>query len=273
MRTEGNLSQMTPPKTPGSSDKPEFHARLSRLLIDSLGERLPELLAKVRQGAPTSSDIQEFTRVTIQVLIDDDRRHEDRIGPCRHHNLIHELQDKLAGPDQGESSLALFQLADHFRKCGSRFSENSVFEDWLTELINSGITRQLRGVMDTIVEVASYLGAGALGGIVGNRADAALVTTVRAAFQSVRTRWLARTSTDDAPLAEDEASDAAKAAAIARKYEPATLTVTSAHQQPDGSWIVHLDTSDPHNQQRQSLRAHVPPGDPAHATILIIPET
>jgi len=102
--------------------------------------------------------------------------------------------------------------------------------------------------------------------VIGNRADAALVATIRTTFQSVRARWLSRASTAEAPLSEDEATDAATAAVIAFGCEATTLMVTAAEAQQDGSWIVYIEALDLRTQQREALRARIPPGDPAHAT-------
>jgi hypothetical protein len=124
-------------------------------------------------------------------------------------------------------------------------------------------------IATTIIHVASYLGAAGLGGIVGNRADATLVAGARRLFRSVHDRWRRRASTSDAALSEDEAIDAAKAAAITLEYEPTTLTVISAIQDTDKSWLVNLGARHKPLETNEFLRARVPAGDPSATSILI----
>jgi hypothetical protein len=121
-------------------------------------------------------------------------------------------------------------------------------------------------IVKMAVEVATYLGAAGIGGIIGNRADSVVVRTTSRLFQSVRDRWQSRGADTDGPLSEEEAVDAAIAAALARDYHLESLRVTRAEQRPDGSWRVSLAAP------RLTLRVMVPTGDPADATILIIPE-
>lgn len=121
-------------------------------------------------------------------------------------------------------------------------------------------------LLETAVQVATYLGAAGIGGIVGNRADSAVVRTASRLFQSIRDRWRHRGGDVGEPLGEDEAVDAAIAAAIALDYSLESLRVTGTDRRPDGSWRVTLAAPD------GELRALVPAGDPAEATILIIAE-
>lgn len=120
--------------------------------------------------------------------------------------------------------------------------------------------------VEMAVEVATYLGAAGIGGIIGNRADSVVARTVSRLFQSVRDRWQSRGADSDGPLSEEEAVDAAIAAALARDHPLESLRVASAEQGSDGSWRVSLAAP------RLTLRVLVPTGDPADATILIIPE-
>ena len=120
-------------------------------------------------------------------------------------------------------------------------------------------------IMELAVQAATYLGAAGIGGIIGNRADSAVVRTTTRLFQSVQDRWRNRGAGTDAPLNEEEAVDIAIAAAIALEYGLEALRVTGTDQRPDGSWSVTLAAPD------VALRALVPAGDPAEATILIIP--
>ncbi|MFF5262509.1 hypothetical protein ACFY4C_26530 [Actinomadura viridis] len=121
-------------------------------------------------------------------------------------------------------------------------------------------------VLEVVIEVASYLGAAGLGGIIGNRTDSVAVRAASRLFQSVRDRWQSRGEGTDGPLSEEEAVDAAIAAALAHDYRLEALRVAGAEQRPDGSWRVSLTAP------LLTLRVRVPAGDPADATILIIPE-
>ncbi|MBC6456595.1 hypothetical protein [Actinomadura sp. HBU206391] len=121
-----------------------------------------------------------------------------------------------------------------------------------------------RGVVEMAVEVATYLGAAGIGGIIGNRADSVVTRTASRLFQSVRDRWQSRGA--DGHLSEEEAVDAAIAAALAHDYHLESLRVTSAEERSDGSWRVSLAAPG------LTLRVLVPTGDLAEATILIIPE-
>jgi hypothetical protein len=122
-----------------------------------------------------------------------------------------------------------------------------------------------------LVQVATYLGTAALGGIIGNRADAGMVATAQGMFRAVRDRWRRRASADDAALSEDEATDAAKAAAITQAYAPETIRVRASRQNVYGSWIIELAARPVDRRDTELLRVSVPPGDPANATIFIIP--
>ncbi|SEG91761.1 hypothetical protein SAMN04489712_13043 [Thermomonospora echinospora] len=121
-------------------------------------------------------------------------------------------------------------------------------------------------IMEVAIEVATYLGAAGIGGIIGNRTDSVVVRAASRLFQSVRDRWQSRGADTDGPLSEEEAVDAAIAAALAHDYRLESLRVASTEQRSDGSWRVSLTA--PH----LTLRVLVPAGDPADATILIIPE-
>ncbi|MFD1937582.1 hypothetical protein ACFSKW_39555 [Nonomuraea mangrovi] len=127
----------------------------------------------------------------------------------------------------------------------------------------------ISNVLDHVVEVATYLGAAGVGGIVGNRADAATVRSVKELFTRVRERWLSRKPEQDEALSRDEASDAARAAANALGYPLESLSVRTAEQREEGSWLLILD-----GRRRgtvEHLRVTVPPGDPGNATIFVIP--
>ncbi|GLW62756.1 hypothetical protein Arub01_10000 [Actinomadura rubrobrunea] len=123
-------------------------------------------------------------------------------------------------------------------------------------------------VLEIAVHAASYLGVAALGGIIGNRADAAVVEL----FRSVHRRWRRRTGGDDrnASLDRDEAVDAAKAAVLAHGYEADGVRVQQAEQDANGDWTVVLAGAPRHGAMPEHVRVRVPKGDPAEATILIM---
>jgi hypothetical protein len=120
-----------------------------------------------------------------------------------------------------------------------------------------------------IFHAATYLGAAGLGGIVGNRADAVVVDSVKHLFRSVHDQWNKRASSDQEALSREEAVDVVKAAALAHGYEPATFILILARQDEHQSWFIELvarlKTSDSH----ELLRARILPGDPAKSNIVI----
>ncbi|CAL9614646.1 hypothetical protein SUDANB176_05701 [Streptomyces sp. enrichment culture] len=121
----------------------------------------------------------------------------------------------------------------------------------------------LPAVVDTVVNLAGYAGAAAIGGVIGNRADAA----VRALVASARERWSRRHAAPDAPLSEEEAVEVAKAAAAAHGFAEDALRFDGAELREDsGSWVVRLGSGGEHGE---TLTAVVPPGDPQRARVLI----
>jgi hypothetical protein len=126
------------------------------------------------------------------------------------------------------------------------------------------------GILEVAINVAAYVGSAGIGGILGGRTDAIFVATAKALFRSVHERWLKRSAdNNETSLSEDEATDAAKAAAIAIDYNPASIRVVSAVQREDRSWSVKLVASRQDIPGTEHLRASVPGDDPARATILI----
>ncbi|WP_289009394.1 hypothetical protein [uncultured Thermomonospora sp.] len=116
-----------------------------------------------------------------------------------------------------------------------------------------------------VVDVAAYLGAAALGGIVGNRADAGTVAAVRRMFQAVRDRWRERSTDPAAPLTREEAIEAATAAVLSQSLSFPSSDDLRAIQQPDGSWRIVF-----HEDSRPALTVTVPAGDPGSAMIVVV---
>lgn len=116
-----------------------------------------------------------------------------------------------------------------------------------------------------VVDVAAYLGAAALGGIVGNRADAGTVAAVRRMFQAVRDRWRERSTDPAAPLTREEAIEAATAAVLSQSLPVPASTDLRATRRPDGSWEItfYEDSANP------VMVVTVPPGDLGRATIVV----
>jgi len=133
-------------------------------------------------------------------------------------------------------------------------------------------------ILQHVVEVASYIGTAGLGGVIGARADAALMTAVKRLhrrrnrrkrqagwlFRRTHDRWQRRAAQANDPLSKGEAVDAARAAALTRGYALADLAIAGTQQESDGSWRVMLTAAG------DNLRVLVPPGDPSHAKILIM---
>jgi hypothetical protein len=116
----------------------------------------------------------------------------------------------------------------------------------------------LPAVMEIAVNLAGYLGAAAIGGVIGNRTDA----QVQRLVHEVHQRWRARRPGPHDPLARDEAVEVAAAAATTQDFDD--LELVSAHLRSDtGSWEVRLRSGD------DTLTVGVPPGDPSRARIVI----
>jgi hypothetical protein len=220
---------------------------------------------------------------------------------CEHSALIRILKKelrwrgteyRLEGFQKALFRRAAPEFADHLSRCKPEKAERTVLEAGIAAYIwllteSNGVHAANRwleidgrrysyrnqeppasAIPAVIVEVASYLGVAGVGGIVGNRADAAFVATAKRLFQSVHERWMRRAPESGAALSEDEAVDAAKAAAIALEYEPSKLSVVSA-KQTGQSWLIELQAQYKVSQDHELLRAHVPGGDPASTKILI----
>ena len=114
--------------------------------------------------------------------------------------------------------------------------------------------------VQTAIDVATFIGSAGIGGVIGNRADAAVVSRARGIFAAVRDRWLGR---EGDALTERDAVDAAEAAALTIGYAAGDLRVESAERRDDGSWLIRFRAGG------QILRATVPSGDPMNARILI----
>ncbi|MEU6038650.1 hypothetical protein ABZ801_24895 [Actinomadura sp. NPDC047616] len=113
------------------------------------------------------------------------------------------------------------------------------------------------------MEVATYLVATGLGGVIGNRSDA----PAKRLFEAVVERW--RRDQRREALTIDEAVDAAKAAIYAaqRRGIPRTVDVISARRRRNGSWTVRLRVED--SRRRLPVAVVIPEGDPANAKIHI----
>jgi hypothetical protein len=186
-------------------------------------------------------------------------------------NSLDELRDSLRP--------GAWELVDRY----IRLRAEGFDDEELRAELRHGLPDCLGGayVPEVVVHVAEWLGAGALGGIIGNRADAALVRTVRGLFTSVRERWRTRTSNDSAPLTQKEAIDIVRAAAIALEYREDSIVVRSATAMPlyrtqspaeTCRWVIYVEAQISGSSSPEVLRATVPSGDPAEAAILIIPK-
>lgn len=124
-------------------------------------------------------------------------------------------------------------------------------------------------IAQILVHVASYVGAAAAGGVIGNRADAIFTAVARRMFTSVDRSWHQRTVDPGAPLTREEAVEAAVASAVTRGYGQWSFQLRSASQGTAHSWIILLEALCPAGHCRDSLRAHVPAGDPFDVTIIL----
>jgi hypothetical protein len=271
-------------------------------------QRLPDdeywnLLAqewRAEDVAEETSALIEAMRTALRQFVSKCTIYDGDRSACGHSALIFRLSQDLRAFNPLSFDQNMFRetgtyIRDHLVECETASAEDHEFEiglvayaKVLTNPEDSADARQWLNahkptpsarppsrnaaypeIVHTIVEVASYLGAAGLGGIVGNRTDAMFVDAARHLFSSVHDRWIRRAASRDAGLSEDEAVDAAKAAAIALEYEPMTLAVISAIQGDDKSWLVMLRARRKSVGYYESLRARIPAGDPSSATILI----
>ncbi|TDD93327.1 hypothetical protein [Actinomadura rubrisoli] len=223
---------------------------------------------------------------------------------CPHREVIGSHLSLLKGEDEGQLDRAVTALAGHpepicvdhsyveynlLSLCVAltRFVENGPSADtraqlWLAESrIRPPRPRELimrrptsgdvvRQAVAAVVEVGPYLGAAAVGGVIGNRADASVVAATTRILRAVRERWRQRTgSVESAPLSQDEAVDAARAVALTQGFTLDHCHVAVAeYNSSSGDWIILLDRVP---RDGRVLRVRVPSGDPAQATILIVP--
>ncbi|MBB5067186.1 hypothetical protein [Saccharopolyspora gloriosae] len=125
--------------------------------------------------------------------------------------------------------------------------------------------------VEYVVQVASYVGAAGLGGVIGNRADASTVAAAKALFRSATSRWhRRREDAADAALTEQEARDIARGAALTMHWvgEDSLLEVVESERHGQ-SWTVRL-------RHRRSggaaeiLHVTVGSGDPGQARIIVV---
>lgn len=116
----------------------------------------------------------------------------------------------------------------------------------------------LPAITEAAVNLAGYLGSAAIGGVIGNRADAQVVRIV----QGVHERWRARRPGPRDPLTRDEAVEVARAAVTAEGYENCELLGAVAWAD-SGSWVVRMSAG------AETLTVAVPPGDPSRARVVI----
>jgi hypothetical protein len=114
-------------------------------------------------------------------------------------------------------------------------------------------------VMEVVVNLAAYVGTAAIGGVIGNRADA----HVQRMVEGARERWRARRGAPDTSLTQAEAIEVVQAAAAVHGYDPDGAELLSVERRDDGTWLVRLGVDG------ETLTAIVPPGDPGRARVVI----
>ncbi|MCX2729107.1 hypothetical protein OOZ19_02535 [Saccharopolyspora sp. NFXS83] len=140
------------------------------------------------------------------------------------------------------------------------------------DVFASGSVVGFADYFEYVVQVASYVGAAGLGGVIGNRADASTVAAARALFRSGISRWrLRRADAADEALSEQEAREVARGAALTMHWvgEDSRMEVVDSERHGD-SWTVRL-----RHRRRGSateiIHVTVGSGDPEHARILVVP--
>jgi hypothetical protein len=172
-------------------------------------------------------------------------RDEERRGPLTEA----EIEEFLEGRSEPRSSLQLHAFLSSLAEIspGSQYGYgNRLNLAWNQQ---SGVFRfpgpdaPAQGIFLThAVEVAAYLGAAGLGGIIGNRTDAATGKVIRALFLKARTSWQERSSGPDEPMLLEEAADVARGAVLTMGGSLESVTVQSAHQDERGSWWFVVNT-------------------------------
>ena len=117
----------------------------------------------------------------------------------------------------------------------------------------------LPAVAEVVVNLAAYAGSAAIGGVIGNRADAILERMLRGA----RERWRNRRRSPDTPLTEDEAIEVVHAAAAVHGYDIDDAELLNAETRDNGSWLIRMRIDG------ETLTTVVPPGDPGKARVVI----
>jgi hypothetical protein len=127
------------------------------------------------------------------------------------------------------------------------------------EPLTPGDRSALPAVVEVVVNLAAYAGSAAIGGVIGNRADAILQRMLGGA----RERWRNRRAAPDTPLTEDEAIEVVHAAAAVHGYDIDDAELLHAATRNDGSWLIRMRVDG------ETLTTVVPPGDPGKARVII----
>jgi hypothetical protein len=123
-------------------------------------------------------------------------------------------------------------------------------------------------VLEYVFDVGGYLAAAGIGGIIGNRADALLVSMIKSLYDRGRRFW---PSQDLMPL--ESAVPLARTAILATfpgRYGPVEVAVDSVQADEDGNWHIRIVRFEAAVQSTAFYWVKVPPSrDPARARLSI----
>ncbi|MES9539919.1 hypothetical protein [Actinomadura sp. NPDC000600] len=88
--------------------------------------------------------------------------------------------------------------------------------------------------LEHALHLVTYITAAAVGGIIGNRADAGLVGAVRRMFRALRERFGRA-----APVTEERAFELARAEVVRTGHAEHTITLLGIERE-SGCWLVHV---------------------------------
>jgi hypothetical protein len=192
--------------------------------------------------------------------------------------LVYAIIDRLQRGDTARSiaeESLIRQLANRSTREAAEIFVAEVESTWTRKFREAYTGQQHAAAIEFVIEVASYLGAAAAGGIIGNRADATLTVFVKWAFEGICRRWRHRPHRTELSLSKWDAVCAAATSIIAfgykpKPYGPWNLRLEDASQQSDGSWVVVLVVACTMNRCRERFRVRVPAGDPSNASIILL---
>lgn len=218
-------------------------------------EEIARMAREMQEEIGQFTHLAELLRSTLPRLADPNRDAEFNVA-------VKELIERLDETTVHRLSMLLSELWLYWNTtepASRRPSAVPVRPPSPEDTLSANDRSVLPAVMESVVNLAAYVGTAAVGGVIGNRADA----HVQRMVEGARERWRARRASPDTPLVEDEAIEVVYAAAAVHGDEIDGAELLSAELGEDGSWLIRL------RMDRMTLTAVVPPGDPGRARVVI----